>query len=432
MNGVRPIAAKIIAKLVSGRGSLSTSLANFSSHPEFPLLQELCFGTCRWFHLLEYILGQLLDKPLKKKDCDVKCLLLVGLYQLRELSIPDHAVINETVNSAVELKKPWAKSLVNAVLRNYQRNLDNFSAYLDNADERIRQSCPEWLNNEIREAWPENSIQILRNNNLKPPLTLRVNLKEKSREDILKLLSGKMVAATAGKLVNSSIYLRTPAPAEQIPGLKEGWVSIQDEASQLVSSILQLNPKQSVLDACAAPGGKTCSILESERSLTKMVALDVSPARLKRVADNLERLQLTATLIAGNAKITDQWWDGELFDRILVDAPCSATGVIRRHPDIKILRTPAEVVSLEKAQANILNALWPCLKPNGLLLYTTCSLLSRENDMQIKRFLESVNNAKYEGIPADWGVECDYGRQLLTGASYGPDGFFYSLLRKSG
>ena len=430
MTDVRAAAATIIASLINQRGSLSVSLANFSSHPEAPLLQELCFGTCRWFYLLEYLLNELLNTPLKNKDCDLKCLLLVGLYQLRELSIPEHAVINETVKSAINLKKPWAKGLINAVLREYQRNFDDLNTSLENADHTIRYSCPVWLKSEIAKAWPLHSKEILHNNNLRPPLTLRVNLNRKSREDILKLLLTKEISAKPGKLAKSSIYLQTPIPVEQIPGFKEGWVSIQDESSQLVADILQLNPDQTVLDACAAPGGKTNTILESERSLSKMVALDNSPSRVEKIFENLSRLKQTANVIAGDARKPSEWWNGDQFDRILIDAPCSATGVIRRHPDIKILRTPKDLVSLRKTQADMLRALWPCLKQNGLLLYTTCSILPKENDLQIKEFLESANNAKNEGIPADWGVECKYGRQLLTGAIDGPDGFFYSLLRK--
>jgi len=430
MTDVRAAAATIIASLINQRGSLSVSLANFSSHPEAPLLQELCFGTCRWFYLLEHLLDELLNKPLKRKDCDLKCLLLVGLYQLKELSIPEHAVINETVKSAIDLKKPWAKDLINAVLRKYQRNFDDLNTRLENADNTIRYSCPVWLKNEIAAAWPLHAKEILQNNNLRPPLTLRVNLNRKSREDILKLLLAKQIGAKPGTIAKSSIYLPTPIPVEQIPGFKEGWVSIQDESSQLVADILQLNPDQTVLDACAAPGGKTNSILESERSLTKMVSLDNSPSRVEKIFDNLSRLKQTANVITGDARKPSEWWDGNQFDRILIDAPCSATGVIRRHPDIKILRKPKDLVSLRETQADMLRALWPCLKKNGLLLYTTCSILPKENDLQIKEFLVSANNAKNEGIPADWGVECKYGRQLLTGAIDGPDGFFYSLLRK--
>ncbi|MDG2421656.1 MAG: 16S rRNA (cytosine(967)-C(5))-methyltransferase RsmB [Gammaproteobacteria bacterium] len=430
MTDVRAAAATILASLINQRGSLSVSLADFSSHPDAPLLQELCFGTCRWFYLLEHLLDELLNKPLKRKDCDLKCLLLVGLYQLKELSIPEHAVINETVKSAIDLKKPWAKDLINAVLRKYQRNFDDFNTRLEKADNTIRYSCPVWLKNEIAAAWPLHAKEILQNNNLRPPLTLRVNLSRKSREDILKLLLAKQIGAKPGTIAKSSIYIETPMPVEQIPGFKEGWVSIQDESSQLVADILQLNPDQTVLDACAAPGGKTNSILESERSPTTMVSLDSSPSRVEKIFDNLSRLKQTANVIAGDARKPSEWWDGDQFDRILIDAPCSATGVIRRHPDIKILRKPKDLLSLRETQADMLRALWPCLKQNGLLLYTTCSILPKENDLQIKEFLESANNAKNEGIPVDWGVECKYGRQLLTGAIDGPDGFFYSLLRK--
>ena len=218
---------------------------------------------------------------------------------------------------------------------------------------------------------------------------------------------------------------------DEIPGFKEGWLSVQDESSQLVPNLLDIKQGHRVLDACSAPGGKTCAILESECLLTEMVALDLSDARIERSRENLNRLGLKATLIQGDAAQPSEWWDGELFDRILLDAPCSATGVIRRHPDIKVLRRNKDVEKLIKIQAELLSALWQCLKPNGLLLYTTCSILPRENNIQVERFVRSVNNAKYEGIPADWGVECGFGRQLLTGNKDGPDGFFFSLLCKS-
>jgi 16S rRNA (cytosine967-C5)-methyltransferase len=430
MNDVRGSAANIIAALVNGTGSLTASLKEFSSHPEISLLKELCFGTCRWFYLLEYLLSQLLSRPLRKKEIEIKCLLLIGLYQLREMSIPQHAVINETVKSTVALKKPWAKGLINAVLRNYQRRAIDLDGSINQEGPEIRFSCAKWLKKEITSAWPLNWEEILNHSNYRPPLTLRVNLNEKSREDVLALLLESKIEAIPGRLAHSAIYLKRPLPAEEIPGLQEGWISIQDEASQLIPSILQLSPQQSVLDACAAPGGKTCGILESERSLTDVLSLDRSSSRLERVSENLERLRLNSTLVTGDARKPDEWWDGRLFDRILIDAPCSATGVIRRHPDIKILRTSDEVAALEKIQSEILSSLWACLRDGGLLLYTTCSILPRENSLQIERFVESTNNAKYEGIQADWGVECGYGRQLLTGMSDGPDGFFYSLLRK--
>ena len=208
-------------------------------------------------------------------------------------------------------------------------------------------------------------------------------------------------------------------------------MSIQDESSQLVPELLNLKPKVRVLDACSAPGGKTCAIIESERLLTEVVALDESESRLQKTRENLLRSGLKASLIRGDATKPTKWWDGRLFDRILLDAPCSGSGVIRRHPDIKILRREEDIQALTKIQAMMLDSLWQCLRPDGLLLYTTCSILPRENDSQIKNFLKRTDNAKYEGITADWGVECDYGRQLLAGDKEDHDGFFYSLLSKS-
>ena len=238
------------------------------------------------------------------------------------------------------------------------------------------------------------------------------------------------IAAKEGELSRQSLYLEQPRPIFEVPGFSEGLVSVQDEASQLVPDLLQLETGQRVLDACAAPGGKTCHLLESECSLTELVAVDIGEQRINRISENLQRLDLDASVHCADILDLAKWWNEKLFDRILLDAPCSATGVIRRHPDIKILRSADEVQRLVDLQRQILMSLWSCLKPNGLLLYTTCSLLPQENDSQIQSFLATVDNAKYEGIAADWGVECRYGRQLLTGADNGPDGFFYSLLRK--
>jgi len=246
----------------------------------------------------------------------------------------------------------------------------------------------------------------------------------------LQKLSSLEINARPGLLANSAIYLSEPMPVHEIPGFAEGEVSVQDEASQLVASSLRLEPDLKLLDACAAPGGKTAHILESECSLTWIVAIDRDRTRLSRIEENLQRLQLKAELICADAATPQAWWDGEGFDRILLDAPCSATGVIRRHPDIKLLRTPEQVTELLTTQQQLLQELWQCLKPGGLLLYTTCSILPAENQAQIQQFLDSHNDAKYEGITADWGVECETGRQLLPSTQSGTDGFFFSLLRK--
>ena len=431
MKNVRAVAAQIITNLTRQRGSLSTQLTDFSNHPEISLLQEICFGTCRWYLALEFLLHKLVAKPIKEKDQDVKSLILVGLYQLKELNIADHAVVNETVAASTALNKPWAKPLINAVLRKYQRNQRKLTEELEQSTPDIRYSCPSWLLNEVNVAWKSKSQSILKGNNQRPPLTLRVNISKKSPEEIISLLSEHRIEADRGKLAKTAIYLEKPLPVEKIPGFYDGWVSIQDESSQLVPELLNLKPKVRVLDACSAPGGKTCAIIESERLLTEVVALDESEPRLQKTRENLLRSGLKASLIRGDATKPSKWWDGRLFDRILLDAPCSGSGVIRRHPDIKILRREEDIHALTKIQAMMLDSLWQCLRPDGLLLYTTCSVLPLENDSQIKNFLKRTDNAKYEGITADWGVECDYGRQLLVGDKEDHDGFFYSLLSKS-
>ena len=431
MKNVRAIAAQIITNLTRQRGSLSTQLTDFSNHPEISLLQEICFGTCRWYLSLEFLLHNLVTKPIKEKDQDVKSLILIGLYQLKELSIADHAAVNETVAASTTLNKSWAKPLINAVLRKYQRNSQKLTEELERSSPDIKYSCPTWLLSEINVAWKSKSQSILKGNNQRPPLTLRVNISKKSPEEIISLFAENRIEGSRGNLAKTAIYLDKPLPVEKIPGFTDGWLSIQDESSQLVPKLLKLKPKLRVLDACSAPGGKTCAIIESERSLTEVVALDESMSRIQKTRDNLLRMGLKASLIRGDVINPSKWWDGRLFDRILLDAPCSGSGVIRRHPDIKILRREQDIQALTKVQAIMLDSLWQCLRPDGLLLYTTCSILPRENDFQIKDFLKRTDNAKYERITADWGVECSYGRQLLSGDKGNYDGFFYSLLSKS-
>ena len=431
MKNVRAIAAQIITNLTRQRGSLSTQLTDFSNHPEISLLQEICFGTCRWYLSLEFLLHKLVTKPIKEKDQDVKSLILIGLYQLKELSIADHAAVNETVAASTTLNKSWAKPLINAVLRKYQRNSQKLTEELERSSPDIKYSCPTWLLSEINVAWKSKSQSILKGNNQRPPLTLRVNISKKSPEEIISLFAENRIEVSRGNLAKTAIYLDKPLPVEKIPGFTDGWLSIQDESSQLVPKLLKLKPKLRVLDACSAPGGKTCAIIESERSLTEVVALDESMSRIQKTRDNLLRMGLKASLIRGDVINPSKWWDGRLFDRILLDAPCSGSGVIRRHPDIKILRREQDIQALTKVQAIMLDSLWQCLGPDGLLLYTTCSILPRENDFQIKDFLKRTDNAKYERITADWGVECSYGRQLLSGDKGNYDGFFYSLLSKS-
>lgn len=423
----RAIAAKILSRLAVGQSSLTQLLNEYEGSEQSALLKELCFGSCRWFHLLQSLLAGLVDKPLKERDLDIHCLLIVGLYQLREMHKAQHAVINETVAAAEQLGKPWAKALVNGVLRNYLRQsheLDN------NLPESAVLSLPAWLRKQLQQQWPDHAIQLINNGNLRPPMTLRCNLARTSRERYLQALREQGMQAAPGQLADSAIYLESACDVTALPGFATGEVSIQDEASQLVPGLLELASEQRVLDACAAPGGKTCHIAESEQSLTELMAIDIDAARVARITENLQRLGLQATLKTADAGKLAEWWDGNEFDRILLDAPCSATGVIRRHPDIKLLRQSQDIPRLNEIQLELLSNLWPCLKPGGKLLYTTCSLLRSENEEIIARFLAATPDAKYESMTADWGVECRYGRQLLTGDQKGPDGFFFARLRK--
>ncbi len=429
MNNPRAISALIITQLLQSNGSLSTHLTVYRDHRDYQLIQEMCFGTCRWFHLLNAITDYLLAKPLRNKDRDVLSLLLIGLYQIREMRIPNHAAINETVDGANELGKSWAKSLINGVLRNYIRQSESIDESFS-GNGQVLYAHPPWLFDLIGEAWPEAATQIFKGNNQRPPFTIRVNKTKTSRENYLKTLHDAGINAVTGQLADTSIILEKPMAARELPGFDSGLVSVQDEASQLVAPLLILEPDLRILDACAAPGGKTCHILECEQVLTSVVAIDNSESRLARVQENLDRLSQHAELLVADARDLESWWDGLLFDRILLDAPCSATGVIRRHPDIKLLRKASDINKLSRQQLDLLRSLWKCLKPGGLLLYTSCSVLPAENSELIAQFLDATSDAKYEGITADWGVECSNGRQLLPDAASGPDGFFYSLLRK--
>ncbi|MDX1491352.1 MAG: 16S rRNA (cytosine(967)-C(5))-methyltransferase RsmB [Pseudohongiellaceae bacterium] len=428
---VRATAAKLLAKLIKQNGSLASALNTqaLSNDQERPLLQELCFGTCRWYYQLDAILELLISKPLKSKDADIHCLLLIGLYQIHYMRVPDYAVVNESVAAVQSFGKQWAKGLVNGVLRRFIRESADLLASLE-GDVAKRTAHPQWLVGKLRKAWPDVYEDILAANNQRPPMTLRINTLKTTRDEYLSALADCDIEAFPGVLAPSCIYLNKACSVENLPQFEQGFVSVQDEASQLIPSILQLSRGLRVLDACAAPGGKTCHIIESEPSLSGVVAIDEDDRRLDKLRENLGRLELHADIVAADASDIDAWWDQQGFDRILLDAPCSATGIIRRHPDIKILRQADDVKKLCEIQFELLNSVWQTLKPDGLLLYSTCSVLPEENSKMIARFLSQSSDAKHEEIQAQWGVECEFGRQLHP-SNGGSDGFFYALLRKT-
>lgn len=429
----RSAAAQILASLLRQKGSLSSLLPEMQvrvASRDHALLQELCYGTCRWQPRLECYLDILLDKPLRGKDQDVHALLLIGLYQLVHLRIPDHAAIGATVEAARALKKPWARALVNGVLRRFQREGDALLTRVENRRE-FQVAHPRWLIERIEQAWPDRADDIFAANNLHPPLTLRVNRLVSGRDDYLQELRKLGFQAQTTPFSADGITLAKAVDVDDLPAFAAGAVSVQDEAAQLCAPLLDLQPGQRVLDACCAPGGKTAHILEFRADLARVVGVDISEQRLARTRVNLERLGLTADLIVADATRPATWWDGPLFDRILVDAPCSATGVIRRHPDIKLVRRPDEVERLTRTQLAILEQSWSLLKPGGLLLYATCSILPEENDGLIAEFLEKQSDAQAENLGVAWGLERPFGRQLLPRPE-GHDGFYFARLRRRG
>ncbi|MCL6268539.1 16S rRNA (cytosine(967)-C(5))-methyltransferase RsmB [Sansalvadorimonas sp. 2012CJ34-2] len=426
---VRLNAAQALARVIKGE-SLGTALPAVEETFEgrdLALLRQLCYTTLRHWFSLNARLDALLSKPLKTKDSEVKALMLLGLCQLSHMRIPEHASISETVTAAGNLKrKPWARGLVNAVLRNSQREADTLqSLSLDNAE---KCELPAWLYGKIAKAWSDQLDEVIAGTNSQAPMTLRVNARKTSREDYLQVLKEADISAETCQYSRHGIQLEQATNVSCLPGFSDGMVSVQDEAAQLSADMLECQPGNRVLDACAAPGGKTCHLLESTADLD-MTALDLEAARLERVAENLERLQLQAKLVRGDASKPKYWWDDKPFDRILLDAPCSATGVIRRHPDIKLLRRPEDIVQLAELQGRILDTMWSLLKPGGTMVYATCSILPEENSKQIKSFLARTENAVQDTPIMGCGLDTGFGMQLLPTKGM-HDGFFYCRLRK--
>jgi len=429
---VRMQAAHTLSQVLQQKASLAALMApalERVQENERPLLQELCFGTCRWQPQLQSILSRLLDKPLKAKDSDIHALLLIGLYQQKYTRTPDHAAIAATVDACKKLKKKWAEKLVNGVLRSYQRQRQTLETQLANSPS-FASAHPNWLRKNIEKFWPEQANEIFTANNAHPPFTLRLNLARLNRAEYLTQLATEGIDATASTYSPFAITLDKAVGVHQLPGFDEGKLSVQDEAAQFSAELLQLQAGQRVLDACCAPGGKTGHILEQGQDLSEVVALDLEERRLVRVRENLQRLNQHATIVCADAADTEHWWDGKRFDRILLDAPCSATGVIRRHPDIKLLRVAEDIAKLAKLQLSLLKALWPTLKPGGRLVYATCSVLPTENTQVIDQFLQHQQDASHSTIEADWGIEQPYGRQLLPQEG-GHDGFYYACIEKA-
>lgn len=428
---IRKTAADVLCEVLrDGRSltaALETSKRKLSDAKDRGLLQSFCYGTLRWYFRLDVILIQLLRKPIKKGQFEIRVLALLGLYQLAFSRVKPYAAVSETV-AAVGHQR-WARSFLNAVLRSYQRNREHFDAVADREDQS-RTAHPGWLFRELKQSWPDNVEEICMANNSLPPMVLRVNQKKCNRKQYLEILDRVGLKAHPTEFSPDAIHLDQPVDVDRLPEFHRGFVSVQDSAAQLAAQLLDPAPGHRVLDACAAPGGKTAHILEHYPSIKELVAIDIDPKRVIRISENLDRLDLGATILVGDLMDHSAWWNGQLFDRILLDAPCSATGVIRRHPDIKILRRPEDIDFLSETQEKLLGVAWSMLAPGGMLVYSTCSVLPIENHEQIVRFINSHPDAKENIIEKSWGRSCPRGRQTLPG-EHGMDGFYYACLSKN-
>lgn len=421
----RAAAAQAVFQVVEQGRSLSQALPQLTrslSGRDKGMAQALAYGTLRFLPPLNYMVSQQLAKPLKGELMPLHSLLLVGAYQLTFMGAAEHAAVSATVDAAHLLKRSKQKGLVNAVLRNIQRQWPELKTAIA-AQPQLSHAHPRWLADAIHTHYPQQAAQIIAANNAQAPMWLRINEQHTTRDDYLALLAQAGIDALPQAPLSSAIQLVQAVDVQSLPHFADGWVSVQDIAAQHAAYLLNAQAGERILDCCAAPGGKTVHILERQPT-AQVLAIDVDEQRLTRVHDNLQRLGLQAQVQVADATQTD-WWDGQLFDRILLDAPCSATGVIRRHPDIKWLRRASDIAELVALQQQILQTLWPLLKPGGTLLYATCSILAEENTQQIARFIDHTADAIQVATAPTGALEW----QWLPGENDG-DGFFYATLEK--
>ena len=428
---VRAQAARVLEAVLSGRRSLKATLAsvlpNLPDTRDRALLEAICFSSLRHRRRYEHVLSQWLQTPLPARDYAVHCLLLAGLAQLDEMKLPAHAAVSATVAATRELGFDTKAGMVNAILRRYGRDL-----LPESSDPAIASSHPDWLVEQLRADWPADAEFILAENNLPAPLWLRVNTRRVSRTELLAAFRDAGIECDAPTQPAKSLCL--PAQAlETLPGWSGGKFSVQDGAAQLAVDALAPKPGERVLDACAAPGGKTAQIAE-ELGEGHLLAMDVAASRLAPIRETLDRLGLASAHVEvklGDAADPYDWWDGRHFDAMLLDAPCSATGIIRRQPDIKWHRRAEDIANLVAQQERLLDSLWYVLRPGGRLLYATCSVLKAENELQIDAFLARTFDAVALPLDARYGRSSGAGRQRFPGEG-DMDGFFYALLQKRG
>ena len=414
------LAAGVLVEVLAGRNLNEVLAELWPRHPDLlqrqrGAVQDLSYGTLRFFSRLDFLLQALVTRPISHEG--VRCLLLAGLYQLLYSKTRPYAVVDRAVEAARAMDAPWAAKFVNGVLRNFLR-LKPELLLRANDFEPAHFSHPQWWIDRVRIEYPKDWMAILNANNGHPPMSLRVNRRQASPEQYL----AQLVAAEieADLLDGGALRLKTPVAVDKLPGFRDGLVSVQDAGAQYAADLLDLAPGQHVLDACAAPGGKAAHILEC--AAVDLLALDKDPLRLKQVAENFQRLQLKGRVLAGDAATPNNWWDGRLFDRILADVPCSASGVVRRHPDIKWLRRPTDIAQFAKQQKLILASLWRLLAPGGKLLYATCSIFQEENEAIVADFVAKHAHAQRLTLTHIDG-------QLLPNETH--DGFFFALLENT-
>ena len=411
-------AAALVARVAAGR-SLSGELERAKEEPtsvQRAALADLCYGTLRRYGRSQALVGALSSRP-GTADPLIEALLWCAFYALESARYADYTVVDQAARACILLQRAQAKGYVNAVLRNFLRSRAGIDARLG-ADAASRYRHPIWWIERVRTAYPNEWESVLAAGNSHPPMCLRVNVRRSSTESYAARLAGEGMATR--RIGAAALLLERPVPVERLPGFAEGDVSVQDAGAQRAAGLLDLHDGQQVLDACAAPGGKSAHILET--AAVNLTALDVDPERCSDVARNLVRLGLSAEVQAADCCTPEVWWKGVAFDRILADVPCTASGVARRHPDIKWLRRPADVAAFAARQARILDSLWRTLAPGGKLLYVTCSVFTEENDAVVGEFAARTPGARRAALP-DGGPA-----QLLPDP--GHDGFFFALLEK--
>jgi 16S rRNA (cytosine967-C5)-methyltransferase len=432
----RSLAAYAVARILREGVTLDAALkdALAAANPKLaPSVRSLSYGAVRGYYRHEAILRSVLTAPVKSLDPLVRALLSVALYELEDERTPEYAVVDAAVQTAKATDALRAAGLINAVLRRYLRERKTLDADIAR-NPATRHASPVWLADRLRADWPVRWTQLLAAGDAQAPMWLRVNGQRTTTGEYLETLREAGIGARAEARVPHAVVLDSPRDVNDLPGFAEGLVSVQDLGAQCVAFPLGLAAGQRVLDACAAPGGKTALIAEREPQLAAVVAVDIDPQRLDRVRENLKRGNLRAEIVSGDAGTPSPWWDGVPFDRILLDAPCSALGVIRRHPDIRLRKSPSDIDKLPQVQGRLLASAWNMLKQGGRLVYATCTVTRSENRDVVAAFLRSTPDAA--SLPAeDWegwphiGEADEFGRQILPGEA-GADGFYYAALTK--